>query len=458
MMSEPEEDNRPRVKSPLVILGKGNEITLYESILMNGQYQQYLSYNYVTKNFNYCSFVDVGDRVYLPLSKTETPYKGYNFSKTELEQLKTKGTEINFVKMYELVYNEFDRFLDIEDKYKHLECAFLFETYQQHKISSTGYLYHIGEHDSGKTRPLELQSFLAYRPLFGLKLNEANVYEVIGERYEGSCTILEDEAQELSDPKGHNEGKLAIYRGGYKRGQSVPRIMEGSSAKRHTRYYKTFCCKSFSGYYMSPKDHAFNSRCLPIPYVEGHPKKDEIEEEDIELWTEMKKQLLLWRLKTCGEKLPKLETNINNRIKEIWKSKIQVASFYDKAYTEITSMALEAQKRRFKNLHNSLESHITRTVIKLEQKNNWGEIRFADIWNEVLLSLEVYNTEDFTKKKVYVDALGYELSKSRVGTKLGSSLHGEPNFRHGKGRVWKFEKDKMKRLAQRFGLKREDCE
>ena len=441
--------------------GSGDEIVIYEAITFESL-PRFLSYNTKTKKFGMLHEVEGPESIFRPIgSAGEVSYKTYDFTRNEINNLKEKGIKpINFAKMYETFYKEFDDFLDIEDKYKHLEVVYLLETYQQHKINSTGYPFHHGEHDSGKTRPLELDSFMAYRVLYGIELGSPNVYEAIGFRNEGSCTICEDEAQELSNPKKQkNDDKMTIYRGGYKSGVRVPRIMDGGSSNRYTRYYYAFCCKSFSGYYLPQKDYAFNSRCIPIPYIEGTPKKDEIDKDvDIPRWSKMKKMLLLWRMVTWAEPLPKLSVEVNNRVKEIWKSKIQIASYYEKAYKVISGMALEAQTRRIKSLQNSLEAHIARTVIKLEMENNWGEITFTDIWYQLLISLNVTDVDELKKKKVYVDALGRDVSKTIVGTKLGQSFQGKSDFRHERGRVWRFRKNTMQRLAKRYGITKESCE
>ena len=454
-----EDDKRSRIKVPFLVHGKDDEIVIYESINID-KFPCFLSYNTKTKKFANVGEIDSPTEIFLPFGKDgDIPYQPYTFSVEELQNIRKNGIkQIDFAQMYKSCYKEFDDFLDLEEKYKHLEVGFLFETYLQHKINSTGYPFNIGEKDSGKTRALELLNFLAYRPLFGIKLGPANVYEAIGYRSEGSCTILEDEAQELSDQKDpKNADKLTIYRGGYKRGVRVPRIMGAGSIDRHMRYYYTFCCKSFSGYYLLLKDHAFNSRCIPIPFIAGHPKKDEIIVDiDIPRWNEMKKTLLLWRMINWAEPLPKLEVDINNRVKEVWKSKIQVASYYEKAYKIISEMALEAQTRKKKRLQNSLEAHIAKTLIQLEMANNWGEIEFTTIWNHLLNSLNVTNEDEYKKKKVYVDALGYDLSKTKIGTKLSQSFQGEPDFRHGKGRVWKFRKDVLQRLATCYGINKEN--
>jgi len=78
----------------------------------------------------------------------------------------------------------------------------------------------------------------------------ANVYNYIGsdEENEGQVTILEDEIDPKNEKKTDMVERLKIYRSGYRRGNTVPRILEAGSSERTQIFYRTFCSKTFAGY------------------------------------------------------------------------------------------------------------------------------------------------------------------------------------------------------------------
>jgi hypothetical protein len=449
MVKEEKEEQKPALYRPIQILK--NKIA--EAVSVVGMANMWLIYDFKDQSFMTKPIFEDDRFRYCPVGKGMISYEPYTFTIGQIERLQAEKIKIpNLQVLYQKVYDEFGTFLDIEEEYKHLETAFCFETYQQHKMNSTGYLYHTGEHDSGKTRPLELQKYLAYRPLFGIKINEANVYEVIGTEHEGLCTILEDEAQELDDK--NCKGKMAIYRSGYRTGQIVPRILEAGSVNRTMKFYYTFCCKAFSGYNF-PKDEPFKSRCIEVPFVEGCPKKDEIEDEDKERWGKLKSMLLLWRMINYDKPLPKLNLPIRCRVKEVWKGKLMAVVGYDKAYQIMLDMAAKEQQKRYRSLHESLEAHMVKAVVYLEQNWGWGEIPFSEIWDWLMVSLNVPKL-DKKVHKVYVDTLGKEVSKNLVGRKLDSALHGASSSKFKVGRMWQFKKDKMEALMKRYSLTEKD--
>jgi hypothetical protein len=425
------EDKLPEVYMPSLQFSKN----ILEAVDIGG-HPTWLGYNATEKKFFTHTSVMGEEEIIYPVGKDRISYTPYAFTHEEIARLTNEPVQIpKFETIYQKYYDEFDIFLDIDDIYRHLETTFCFETYQQHRLNSTGYLYHTGEHDSGKTRPLELQKRLAYRPLFATEINEANIYEVIGTRQEGLCTILEDEAQELSKPE--NAGKMAIYRAGYRSGQTVPRILDGSSSNRKMLFYNVFCCKAFSGYNFPRKDDAFKSRCIEVPFTEGTPKKDELTKDDDSRMAQLKKPLLLWRMLTYFDPTPEFELPIKNRTKEVWKGKIIAASKYPKICELMQNLAVQEQTKRFKNLHDSLEAHIAKAVIYTEEFYEWKFVPFSQIWFWLLVALDIPNAkEKINAIKVYSDTIGMDVTKNLVGRKLDSALHGVSMTKFKIGAMW----------------------
>jgi len=414
--------------------------------------QAFLCYN-KEKGFWFKNSIEGLFEIFKPASGGHIPYKPYRINDELCKKLiSTEKFSINYGGLYKRVFEEFNRFQDIEKQYKELETIFTLETYQQHKLNTLSYLYLYGDRGSGKTNGLFVMSHLAYRPFYGMDINEANVFNYIGTREEGLCTILEDESQLLSLPQ--NRTKMGIYRAGYKRGAKVPRILEGGSKLRQQNYYNTYCSKAFAGYYL-PKDNAFKDRCIPIPFVAGKPEKDEFDKEDIDRMETLKGYLLVWRMMNYFKPLPKVEFEFGGRTKEVWKGKLLCAINTPAQYT-LLDMAKGVFSRQKIQLHNSLTAHVVKAVRYLCEEFNWKEIEFAKIWKATLRALEVTNIEAYTATSVYSENLGFKVSKKAVGRILGDILHGEPHLRSGHGRTWIFEKDNISKLIERFDLKEGD--
>jgi hypothetical protein len=450
-----EKNKRPEKFLPFRKIGN----SILEAIQI-GQLNWWLKYDTKQKKFETLRGIDEIEVVFLPVGTDRIPYKPYRFDSDVIENLAREPSSVllQFPQLYQKVYNEFDTYIDIEDEYKHLFTACVFETYQQHKMNSTGYLFLQGADTSGKTRVLDLFEHLAYRPLKSASINVANVYEYIGTENEGLCTILEDEAQELGSEK--NTEKMAIYRSGYRKGSVVPRILNPGSSDRQMMFYKTFCCKVFAGYYMPRKDRAFIVRCLPANFVQGYPKKDAFDEkgEDEARMEKLKSDILLWRMFNYDKPLPEIELPITGRVKEVWKSKILSVYDYNEAYKILLEMAEQFQKKRVKDLHGSLEAYVVKAVACQGRFNNWSEIEFSQIWGTLLKCLNVTDYGAYESKSANVEILGYEITKTRVGGILGGVLHGESNQRWKVGRTWKFEKEKLSRLLDRYGITESELE
>ena len=453
---EKEEAPKHEVYLPFKIVGK----KIFEAIYINGC-PCWLGFDTENKKFSTYHNLDEIEVVYKPVTKDMIGYEPYSFDREFIEKLcKQEQLIIPDIKtIYSAIYKEFDIFLDIRNEFKHLETTFTFETYIQHKLNSTGYIYHTGEHDSGKSRPLQMQSHLAYRPLYGIKLNEANIYQTVGLE-ESLCTILEDEAQELD--KKDNTGKLTVYRAGYEAGIRVPRIINGGESDRHQNYYFTFCCKGFSGYNF-PRDRAFVSRCIESPFIEGKPQKDEVSKDDIARWEKLKSMLLIWRMVHYAKPLPEMDLTIRNRVKLIWKGKLAAIYEIPEVYEIISRMSQESQEQRTKDLHNSLEAHITKVVIYLERNYQWAYVPFVDIWDWLMISLNVpkQRAKDGSEvpyhqfNKFYVEMLGIEVTKNMVGRKF-DSLHGKYTTKLHVGRMWQFKQEDLNNLLARYSITEND--
>lgn len=412
---------------------------LYESIFLDG-HPAFLAFNIEAKKFMVVPNLPEEETVFMPLDKHRFPYRPYNFTETTVGGANTWKPSLSY--LYEKVYAEFDTFLDLEPKYKVLNTIMTLQTYQQHKLMTTAYLYHYGPNISGKTRDLEIHNFLDYRPLFSISLPSADVYSYLGWHSEAQGTILEDEAERLNKDR----DKLKIYKSGYRKGATCPRIEFTRSGTRIQRFFKAFCCKVFAGLWV-PNDKGFQQRCIEVPMFEGYPKKDEILEEDLKRFDDLRVLLLVWRMRTFFDVLPTPNLSLRGRMRELWKPLFQTA-YGLPAEKILHDLATEELRKREEELSTQFEAYLTRAVVKAYVLYGHKEVPFKVIWDTLKTELEGTDVDD----KAIDSKLFGEVSKRLVGFRLKSVLHGERHLRRKSGRTYSFEKEMLSRAIRKFRL------
>lgn len=417
---------------------------VYESVI-DGIMPKFLCYNPHKEEWRLEAEVNVGTETYLPLAMGMFPYQPYFLHAGTFDALKRFAYRSKIEELYDSIYNEFDTFIDAQIQHKTLGTVFTLETYQQHKFDALSYLFLLGDIESGKSRYLELLHELCYRAMLTADLNEANVYNFIGDREEGNCTILEDEAHLLSREK--NIDKLKIYRAGYRKGSVVPRILDASSTARTQVFYKVYTSKAFAGYYL-PYDEAFKTRCIPTHMVWGEPEKDKFDEDDRKRLRKLRFRLLAYRMVHYFDPLPKVEMNMTGRLRETWESKIQTA-VGTKGEEIMMKIAENYRNRKMEERRHSLEAYITRTLLVLTEQYK-SQIPFTNIYNSLLKILR--EAQHSSASSYESEFLGRKVSKTIVGLKLGSVFNGNKEQVYGIGRVWTFDRDILNKLKKKYDI------
>ena len=200
--------------------------SIFESVIM-GVLPTFLVYNHKDNKWFTKKDFPLGTELYLPLKMDMTPYPPYSLSHAMLKKLNQGACNKSIQEIYNSILEEFELLIDAYPDIKALGCASVIESYMQHLFEELGYLFLIGARDSGKSRFLEILNQSCYRSMLTSDINEANIFNFIGNKDEGNCTIIEDEAQDLN--KKGNEKKLSILRSGYRKGNVCPRILDASS-------------------------------------------------------------------------------------------------------------------------------------------------------------------------------------------------------------------------------------
>ena len=358
----------------------------------------------------------------------------YRFTDEQISYLVNGGSTKDILPIWNYLPEVIDTispFLDIERPKLVLIGNSIIGTYLQDKFNSLGYLFLVGPHGSGKTQVLELFRYLGYRGHLEPGLTSANIYDLIGREWiegEGTCTILDDEAQELN-LKDSRE-KLTIYRSGYKKGAVIRRIMDSNTRARQAINYKTYNFKVFAGRYM-PRDQPFCSRCIPITTFYGYPQKDEFEKEDIKQFQILKNKLLLSRLVHYFEPLPipVLPKNLFNRDKEIWKSQL-ITAFETPYYSAISALADDYVKEEIDESKQSVEAVLAKVLMELVRIKTQGgfdkptvPFLFSEIWAKLMF--EMSGKLPSEGERAFFSKDSYRVSTTLVGSILKTMFGGK---------------------------------
>jgi len=350
------------------------------------------------------------DRIYLPAEAGHVPYRPFSFFGDEWKQVR------EIASIYESCFSEFSTFVDVQEpSHLHLMCSGVLLSYKQDKVTTVPYFYLVGDRESGKSRALEVMSYLAYRPLFGVSIPAADIYGYL-ETDSGLGTILEDEAQGIEkDPE-----KLKIYKSGYRQGAKVPRTVLPPKGKRYIEYYNTYCFKVFAAEKTS-YDLPFMDRCLLVHMIQGYPAKDEMKREDVQRLLKIRNQLLLWRLRTYSNSLSAIQVEgLRGRAKELWSPLLTVAA-RTPSETHLRTLLANHQEIRVETARESLEGRLTKAVASLVVSTRQLQIPFIDIWTYLTNDLEGATIDPRNQNVVMTQNFG-RLTKFKVGCRLRDVL------------------------------------
>jgi len=457
-----EKDKRPEIHVSRHRIGD----TIYEEVNFMHTAPMFLIKSKDSPNFRLDDRIETDDAIYVPELQPNLPFTLPLLDKETWLQLAEGKLIVKVQEVYDLIYDKYDVFLDLEGKYKVILTGGSMESYQQHKNNTVGYIFITGMPGSGKSRVLDVASRVCYHPMYCAEANAANVYRFLGfdKENEAQQTIIEDELNFSKKMDDEESAKYKIYRAGYRRGITVPRIENAGSSEAVQRFYRAFDFKMFAGYTMHPKDKAFNRRNTETPIVEGDPMRDELTLEDEPIFDEVRIKALIWRMQTYFDKNPDIDLpQLKGCTKEIWKPRILAVMGTD-AEEVMKNLALENIKEKFEEKHEQLERYVVQVVLDLGCEFDWFPIPFPLIWNFLMkdfgTSAEA-SVEDC--QSVDVQQLSQAVSKNAVGRILNSSLHGK--YKVGKigkdaddkaCRVWKFEQSHIERLAKSYQLSRRE--
>ena len=375
--------------------------------------------------------VHEGDKIIRPPAADVLFYKPYR--PVDVSDIEPCG-------LYERTYQVFDEFLDLDTPNKHILAAFTLMTYRYHRLRTTPYVFLVGDVESGKTRALTLLSYLAYRPFYGIDIPAADIYTILGDGL--AKTLLEDEIQGIDKDR----EKRKIYKGGYKRGVKVPRIIISPAGRRRVVAYDVFGPKAVAGEAL-PTDKGFLQRFHIIQMVEGCPEKDELTAKDIDELSQLRNELLCWSLMTEPDFTLDMDFPFKKRMKELYKPLLASVTGTP-GYAPVLAYLKEVKARRELEVKLSFEGRLAKAVISLVLEQGLNPVPFDKIRQELAEELG----GEIDKSRIILPD-GSTISPQKIGKRISEVLKGERKVIWADGRpvrVWRFDEAVLWRLAKKY--------
>ena len=332
-------------------------------------------------------------------------------------------------------------------------CADSILTYFQDLYPVIHYTEGIGGNDVGKSSIGYTFEYTGYRVIRGTSISGANYFRILGNVEPGQCTIIEDEADNISE----DPDKVRILKSGYEYNAKIPKTNMNTRNQEQNWFYPfsykmILAEKSLSEWKAKGlADRTFTFKCRPgrVRYSikkvvsETINKSPELERLHNEL-LDFRKLMLCYRLVHYEDELPNIKISLINRDEELSYPLLQLL-YGTVAFEEIKTALEFFIKQRRERRQRSLEAAlypILKGLINVHTNltSNLVDIFYSDIWDKI-------TTENAIKgnkvSDTHYETLEYgpiyqnTLSKF-IGDKFGANLkHKE------QGSILTFDKEKF---------------
>jgi hypothetical protein len=444
--SKPKKSNKSSKKNKKTKIKGMIGNSFVESIVLNGK-PYFLCYDKQTKTILPKNEIIDEETIHVPINLEEYGYSPYSFLDEELDEM--ISSNVSKEEILDGLKKIIDKFINATENVKHLILGDLFLTYSQEWVTTTHFLYFVGETESGKSSALHLFKILGYRCLYGVDIPIADIYNFLGLDEESTGIIAEDEAQEL----GFNRDKIRLYKNSYAKGSFKP-IMHVHKDGRRQVFYKTFCFKVFAGEKV-PTDKGFNERLAVIHMVQGHTEKNikRLDRDDRLSLEKLRKQLLVWKIQNTGNNPGSINSGLKARDQELWEDylRIMMGTKYEEVSKEVVKFYTE---QRHEKIWNSLEARIFKLVV--ENMNDCIVVS-EDLWKSITSGQDISGdldratfTEHETGKKISRNTLAKLLEEKFLGIK--KSKHEEKDGKSHKITYYVFDQKVVEKLSNKYNV------
>lgn len=388
-----------------------------------------------------------------PLRKDEMGYVPFEFTSEEIQALESEIFDREYL---------LDSILEVVQQYSAMSLneqilltGDVFLTYCLEWISTTHFLFFVGDRGSGKTNVTQIPGELGYRCMMAGQVSHANIYNFLGTDEEGCGCLCEDEAQDI----GNDKEKMRIYKVSYAKGRKIPKV-DMSGRTKVQIYYNTFCMIFFSGEGL-PEDKAFRERTVVVYMVKGNPTDNIKRPKDMK-WKEdhiatLRKKLLLWKLYNIEKGFPIIDSGLTGRDQELFEDFLSVfaGTKYESSAKDVVNHYVN---QRQQSITESLEAVMFR-ILEPHLKEN-KEMEFLRIWEILTTSEELPGTPDMSGNTFVPDYFDIRLTKNFVSKilveKFGAKKEPRIKVVDGKKKqttYYRFDEKIVKILSEKFNIK-----
>jgi hypothetical protein len=411
---EKDRDAEPIIKKavPAYKYSKKGQGCLYEAIILEGQ-ACFVTWSQYKKEIKIIPGIEEATRIIRPPSVEEYPYIPYEFAdQGELNDFFGKAILIESLdQLYQKARKDFfQKYVDQDKNIITILAADSILTYFQGLFPIIHYSEGIGGNDVGKSSIGYTFEYTAYRVIRGTSISGANYFRILGSVEPGQCTIIEDEADSISE----DPDKVRILKAGYEYNAKIPRTNMNTRNQEQNWYYPygykmLLGEKSLSEWKAKGLvDRTFTFKCRPgrvrysIKKVVSQTinKSPELERLYKEL-LDFRRLMLCYRLIHYEDELPRIKVSLINRDEELSYPLLQL--FYGTAAFDEIKTALEFFiKQRRERRSRSVEAGVYPILKKLILSTNPNKsdsslvnILYSAIWDEIT------NSDDGIKGSLY---------------------------------------------------------
>ena len=174
--------------------------SLYEAIIVQGE-PHFITWSESKNKFTSKPEIEEATRIIRPPSAEVYPYTPYEFvDEEELNGYFYRAKDTSKDELYNTIKSSFlQKYVDQDKNIIAILAADTIFTYFQDLYAITHYLEGIGGNDVGKSSIGYVLESIAYRAVRGSSISGANYYRILGNVEPGQCTIIEDEADNISE-------------------------------------------------------------------------------------------------------------------------------------------------------------------------------------------------------------------------------------------------------------------
>lgn len=168
-----------------------------------------------------------------------------------------KPSQVSFFNVYAKIKGQLKTFMELEEEEYSFLALWVMHTYFAQMFGSSPILYLNAVKGSGKSKLLQILSYMAFNALYCVEPSDASIFRIA---HHDKATILIDELERIRDD---DKSVLRIFLNGrYKRGMVVTRVEPGKDKTMRVRRFDLFGSTALAN--ISGLDTVLEDRCVTL--------------------------------------------------------------------------------------------------------------------------------------------------------------------------------------------------